>query len=458
MAKLGLSPEEENQLKTISEYLFFDEFKDFVTYNRFEQCFQPLFNNVPISIDKVFKSICGEKKKYLNYQRLVKSYLLYKNKDPKINPDLKTFFEKLFTSILKKENTFVGKPQEKTFSFTTPKACKKRECVTSIKILSDKDGAIHGLIMEYDGIAKVKLYPSKLENNLVISLEMKLGIVDEKPILQKKVGKLEGIKEEFYRDAVTHVFGTMSAKTNLITFFGFKCVSGKTVFVGFPEGDGFIFGKFGTKFHEIKVQMSLDGILLLQPGFNVNRRTNFYLNKEANNLTKEDLSRDILIQDEVQLSQLKDAVQIDKMITTPIIEENHFFNEKLMDQIGGNDYKEVVNQNPREWILKTEKPAQAAPAQAILTVDDALKEVEKEKEKSKELLKTGLDGGEMTAKGRKRKKKNKKQRERAKNGKLSETKSLVSNKKKAQKWNGKNEQVKNIQPLSFIKNKDNYQK
>ena len=460
MAKLGLSPEEENQLKTISEYLFFDQFQDFVTYNRFEQCFQPLFNNVPISIDKVFKSICGEKKKYLNYQRLVKSYVLYKSNDPKIIPDVKTFFEKLFNSILKKENTFIGKPQEKTFSFATPKACKKREFITSVKVLSDKDGGLHGLILEYDGVVKNKLYPSKLENDLVISLEMKLGIIDDKPILQKKVGKLEGIKEEFYRDAVTHVFGTISSKTNMINFIGFKCVSGKTVFVGFPEGDGFLFGKFGTKFHEVKIQMSLEGVILLQPGFNVNRRTNYYLNTEANNLTKEDLSRDILIQDEAQLSQLNDAIQIDKMITTPIIEENHFFNEKLMDTISGNDYKEVVNQNPREWILKTEKPAQTAPAQAILTVDDALKEVEKEKEISKELLKTGLDGGEMTAKGRKRKKKNnKKQKQRAKNGKLSETKSLVSNKKKAQqKWNGKAEEVKNIQPLSFLKNKDNYKK
>ena len=63
MSALGLSPEEENKLKTITEYLFFDEFKDYVTYNRFEQCFQPLFNNVQISIDKVFKSIVGEKKK-----------------------------------------------------------------------------------------------------------------------------------------------------------------------------------------------------------------------------------------------------------------------------------------------------------------------------------------------------------------------------------------------------------
>jgi hypothetical protein len=462
MTNLGLSPEEENQLKTISEYLFFDQFKDFVTYNRFEQCFQPLFNNIPISMDKVFKSICGEKKKYINYQRFVNSYLLYKNNDPKINPDLKTFFEKLFNSILKKENTFIGKPQEKTFSFTTPKACKKRDCITNIKILSDKEGAIHGLILEYDSIAKVKMYPSKIENNLVISLEMKLGLVDDKPIKEKQVGKLEGVKEEFFRDAATHVFGTISSKTNMINFFGFKCVSGKTVFVGYPEGDGFIFGKFGMKFHELKVQMSLDGIILLQPGFNTNRRTNVYLNTEANKLTKEDLGRDILIQDEAQLSQLNDAIQIDKMITTPIIEENHFFNENLADKITGNDYKEVVNQNPREWILKTEPQAPGTEVK-ILTVDDALKEVEKEKENTKVLLKVGLDGGELTAKGRKRraanKSKNKKKKQRAKNGKLHETKSLVSNQKKAQqKWNGRTDQIKNISAISFLKNKDNYTK
>ena len=36
------------------------------------------------------------------------------------------------------------------------------------------------------------------------------------------------------------------------------------------------------------------------------------------------------------------------MVTTPFIEENYFFNEKLMDIISGNDYKEIVNQNPRE--------------------------------------------------------------------------------------------------------------
>ena len=256
MSKLGLSPEEENQLKTICEYLFFDQFTDFASYNRFEQCFQPLFNNVPISIDKVFKSICGEKKKYINYQRFVNSYLLYKNSEAesKVIPDIKIFFEKLFTSILKKPNTTLGKPQEKTYSFITPKSCKMRDCITSIKLLSDKDGSIHGLIMEYDKISKVKMYPNKIEQFLLITLEMNLGIIDYIK------DKLEGMKEEFFRDAVTHIFGTVSQKTNLVNFLGFKCISGKTVFVGYPKGEGFMFGNFGKKFHELKVQMNLDGI------------------------------------------------------------------------------------------------------------------------------------------------------------------------------------------------------
>ena len=117
---------------------------------------------------------------------------------------------------------------------------------------------------------------------------------------------------------------------------------------------------------------------------------------------------------------------------------------------------------PREWILKTEPQAPGTEVK-ILTVDDALKEVEKEKENTKVLLKVGLDGGELTAKGRKRraanKSKNKKKKQRAKNGKLHETKSLVSNQKKAQqKWNGRTDQIKNISAISFLKNKDNYTK
>ena len=445
MSKLGLSPEEEIQIKTICEYLFFDEFKDYVSYNRLEQCFQPLFNNIQISIDRVFKSICGEKKKYINYQRLINSYLLYKGNDPKLDPDLKTFFDKLFNSILKKENSLVGKPQENAFTFSTSKSCQKRECISTIKILSDKEDRIHGLIIEYDdGIAKNELYTNIIEDSLEISLEMKLGIIDEKLFKDKKEGKLAGIKGELYKDAVTHVFGCISQKTGFVTFLGFKCVSGKTVFAGFPEGDGFLFGIFGKKFHEIKLQMSLEGIFLLQPRFNDNKRTNFFLSTEADNLTKEDLKKDFLIQDEVQLSQIDNAAQIDKLITIPIIEENHFLNEKIIDELSGKDYKEVVNQYSREWILK-DPTDQNKKVEGILTVDDALKQFEKEKENSKKQL-DAIKLEEMGHEGDKKKKRTTK-------GKLSETKPLVEKMKNI--LNNK-ENIKYLKPISILKNKDLY--
>ena len=73
-----------------------------------------------------------------------------------------------------------------------------------------------------------------------------------------------------YRDYVTHIFGTFNQNTGIISFLGFKSVSGKTLFVGTPKGEGFIFGGWGTKFHQLKLQMSEKGITYFQPIFNEN--------------------------------------------------------------------------------------------------------------------------------------------------------------------------------------------
>ena len=71
------------------------------------------------------------------------------------------------------------------------------------------------------------MYPSKIEQNLVISLEMKLGIIDEK--LRTDLNKLGGVREEFLKDAVTHVFGTFNEKTGVISFLGFSQSLGSDV-------------------------------------------------------------------------------------------------------------------------------------------------------------------------------------------------------------------------------------
>ena len=207
----NLEPKDEETIKTLCEFLLFDQYQESATYSRFEQCFQPLLNDISISLVNVFKDICGDKKKYITYKRFAKAYIQYKNNQNK-SEDIKIFFEKI-TQILKDEESFVGITKENCYIFNTKKSCGKREAITKIEILSDKEGGIHGINLEYDRVIKSKMYPKTIEGDLYISLEMLLGIVDDKPIKDNKIGKFLEIKTENFLDAVTHVFGTVNPKT-----------------------------------------------------------------------------------------------------------------------------------------------------------------------------------------------------------------------------------------------------
>ena len=378
---LGLSEHEESQLKTICEYLFFDQFHEHATYPRFEQCFQPLLNDANIALDSVFKEICGPKKKYLNYPRLVKAYKKYKSQPGNISNDMKFFFYKLLNEILVNENTARGESPEVCFRYSTKIANSKRRYISVIEVLTDDEGIIHGLNVEYDGVFKNRMYPSKIEDKLSVSLEMNLGIIDEQPIIKGSVGKFMGLKEKFYRDLVTHVFGTFDPEVKILTFLGFKCASGKTVFVGFPKGDGFLFGKFGKNINQFKIEMTEQGVTLLDPGFDDNIRPNFYLKHKASRLNENDLNKDEMILDEDQLAKLTNEDEIDKLITTPVINDDKFFNKNLQDIISGNDYKEVVNQIPRKWIMNKFGPRPQGKPGKMPTLNDALKIYDQEKKK-----------------------------------------------------------------------------
>ena len=377
---LGLTEIEDSQIKTIAEYIFFDQFQYHVSYPRFEQCFQPLFNEANFTLDSVFKEICGPKKKYINYPRLLNAYQKYKLGNA--SNELKFFFSKLLNEILLKENSSKGESPEVCFRYSTKIANSKRGYISSIEVLTDSEGIIHGLNVEYDGVFKNRMYPSKIEENLSVSLEMNLGIIDEQPIIKGSIGKFMGMKAKFFHDIVTHIFGTFDRDTKILSFLGFKCASGKMVFVGFPKGEGFLFGKYGSKLSQIKIEMTEQGVTKLEPIFDGNVRPNFYLKNKADKLTLNDLNKDELILDEDQLANMTNEDEIDKLITIPVINDDKFFNKKLKDEITGNDYKEIVNQAPRKWIMnkKGQKPPQGKPGK-MPTLNDFLKIFEHEKKK-----------------------------------------------------------------------------
>ena len=360
-----LNPEEELKLRTICEYLFFDHLKNEATFPRFEQCFQPLFNNSDLSMFSLFTEIAGEKRKYITFPRLVKAY---QNRFRSNN--LNFFFDKLFNSILRKETDSIGKNNDKSYIYSTSITCGKRQCISLVEVLSDKDGVIHGFNITYDDVFKCKMYPKKIEDDLIVTLEMTLGLVDESPIKNKKIGKFMGLKEKNYKDAITHVFGTYDIDSGIVTFLGFKCISGKMAYVGYPKGEGFLFGKFGFKLHDIKVQMTLEGITKFDLGFEQNVRKNFFLGSFGGLLNLKD---DEPIKDEKQLLSLNDAIKINQMVTTPIFEDSHFFNKNLKDKISGNDYKEIVNQGGRNWIQNLRPGFPTNNNNRLRTLDDCLK-------------------------------------------------------------------------------------
>ena len=360
-----LTPEDDLKLKTICEFLFFDRLKNEATYPRFEQCFQPLFSDTNLSMFSLFTEIAGEKRKYITFPRLAKAY-----QNRAQSKDLTIFFDKLFNQIMKRDIDFVGKNIEKCYNYSTSITCGKRQCITLLEVLSDKDGVIHGFNITYDDVFKCKMYPKKIEDDLLVTLEMTLGLIDENPFKNKKVGTFLGLKAKNYKDSITHIFGTINPENGIISFLGFKCVSGKMAYVGFPKGEGFLYGKFGERLHDIKVQMTLDGITKLEVVFEPNSRKNFFLSSFGNLLNLKD---DEPIKDEKNLLTLNDAIKINQMVTTPIFDDGHFFNKKLKDKISGNDYKEIVNQAGRQWLHKMHMNRPPTMHPRLQTLDDCLK-------------------------------------------------------------------------------------
>ena len=392
--------EEQIKIKTICDFLFFDQYQDNATFLRFEKCFQPLFNNINIEFQKVFDDICGTKKKYITYKRLAKAYLNYKNKK-NVSEDTNKFFEILFSSILKKEKDFIGGVKKNIYSFSTKTTSSKRNYITMIQILSGDDEKINGINIEYDKACQCKIFPKKLEDELDISLEMKLDIIDEKSTIIGNKKHYGLINKSNHYDGITHIFGTLNKDTGYLTFLGFKCISGKTLFVGNPKGDGFLFGKFGFKFHDLKIQLTEDGITRFEPGFRPNVRKNLFLDKITETISYENLNENEIIKDEEHLDILEDKNEIDKLKMTSIISEDYFFKKKLEDEYCGNDYKEVVDQSVRNWILKDEKKEEDEEREEdkkkeeeeqkeegkTITLNDALNKYNEEYEKTKEILK-----------------------------------------------------------------------
>ena len=374
-----LLPEEKLKLKTLCDFLFYDLYQYWATFSRFEQCFQPLFNNTnEINFYKIFIEIAGKLKKYITYNRFVEAFLKYKRKKIQVKSDLYIFFDNLFNKILKGINGFVGTHEDYSqnsakvvYSYSTKKDNNLSELkdsyISQISILNDKYDNIRGIILEYDDLYKYELYQKSIKRQLFKGLEINLNFINENAF--KRNRKIfNNIDISLYRDSITHIFGTINKRNNIITFLGFKCISGKTTYIGNPEGESFLFGEFGQKFYNLRLEIKKgSGITLFEPRFIENKRNNYYLNNEI----FED-EEDILDENYLKDLEEKDGDIINQFITTPIFEDNCFSPQEEQEEIPGYDYKEIINQKNRDWIKNKYKIEEKDLAKSVFNSIDSL--------------------------------------------------------------------------------------
>ena len=133
----------------------------------------------------------------------------------------------------------------------------------------------------------------------------------------------------------------------------------------------------------------------------------------------------------------------DTYITTPFIEDNLFFDKKLEDKFCGNDYKEIIDIYPKNWISKSTVGCDVS--KRTLNLKESLNLYEKEKEKHSVYSKD--DAGIILHRKRKL----------TPSTVIKESLIRSENDRKASriKWDGKIDD--NINIITFF-NKNNYQK
>ena len=204
------------KIAMVCDYLVLDRFHDISSFLRFEKCFGPLFSKEkPNFLYEVFQEMCGHKKKYLTFGRLISAYLIWKTKIS-TNESFNKFMNILYNKMIKTNNEIVGIPVEGGRVFST-RSSRGRKVITKFSVLSDeKKNALKGFCIQYDDIFDVTLAPKN--NNEKISQNIQLEMNFEP--------NGSDIRD---RDGISHIGGKYSKTKNIIKFLIFKCRSGKNL-------------------------------------------------------------------------------------------------------------------------------------------------------------------------------------------------------------------------------------
>ncbi|MCQ2816011.1 MAG: C2 family cysteine protease [archaeon] len=372
---INLTEEELGKLKVLADFVFYDEYQDKASYPQFEQTFAAFFKDGNVSLEKAFKALCGDKRKYLNFKRMIKAFLKAKDSPSEIAPEAKTFYSSLMDNFLKDLESTIGDKNSKGL-IKQSSGSKNRCFISKFGVMTDSQGIIKGLKLQYDDLKNEPLYDTR-NKDLKENLSIEMDVLDEAELLKNQISSAN---EFLFRDYITQIFGTM---TNKIEFLGITLRSGKTYGVGNPIGTPFLYGGIGYRFHYCKIRIGDDGVTYFEPHFADTPRVNDFLKVNLNEITFDYLNNDPPINEEEAMDKIEDQETLDKfLVAAPIVSDNikEETENKGEEKMHKKDIRAVIPREEKESLKEPKKKHKKA---EDLSVEDILGESTKDLETRK---------------------------------------------------------------------------
>ena len=323
------------KIAMVCDYLILDRFHDISSFLRLEKCFGPFFNKENIDfLPEVFKEICGEKKKYISFGRLILAYTKWKSKSS-TNEKFNKFMDLVFGNMIKTQDQVIGKLIEGGRIFST-RNTKGRKVISRFSVLTDESkNKIEGLHIQYDDVFDTVLSPIKKRDNITLEINF--------------APNGQNIRD---RDGISHIAGKYNGTRGIIKFLIFKCRSGKTFYIGDPseeEGEQFEFFLFGTsscQLKSVRVELINDQLIYFEPKFQPSLRVNQkivdfdsidekYINDNIIN------SPLIFEENEMQNMPMEQLIEANTLLI-PCISDDAFIDKKsLIEPLSGKDFNEI---------------------------------------------------------------------------------------------------------------------
>ena len=333
-------------IRMICDYLFVDRVKDMATFPRFEQCFGPFFsddNNFKIS--EVYKEICGEKRKYITFRRMILSVLKWKSQKSS-NKYFNHFMSTLFNSIIKKKNEVIGELTEFGQIFSTQN-CAGRKAISKFGVFTDKNkNQIQGFLLEYDDSFNANLSFRDERDEVSLEINFHPYKVDD------KYGKIYNND----RDGISHIGGKYDTKEKIIYLLIFKCHSGKTFYIGenskrdLNNVKPFLFGTSRCQLKDLRIETIKNQLKYLEPSFQKSLRVNQNLLVEFDKIDEKFLDEDTLIFEEKEIQNISiNDPSYDKYILYPCVLDDAFMDPStLKEKKEGKKFKEIYQNTEKK--------------------------------------------------------------------------------------------------------------